>query len=71
MTFKLAKDTRYTPDFAVMNANHEMEFHETKSYWVGDAKAKIKMAAECFPFRFVAVYKQPKKDGGGWDFEEF
>jgi hypothetical protein len=71
MTLKLAKDTRYTPDFMVMNANGEMEAHECKSIWRDDAKIKIKVASEKFPFRFVAVYAQSKKDGGGFRYEEF
>jgi hypothetical protein len=36
-----------------------------------DAKVKIKVAAEAFPFPVVAIYKQPLKDGGGWRTEEF
>lgn len=71
VTLKLAKNCRYTPDFVVMLDNGVIELHEVKGYWQDDAKAKIKMAAEKFPFRFIAVYKKPKKDGGGWKFEEF
>ncbi len=71
MTFKLAKDTRYTPDFMILNANGELECREVKSLWRDDAKAKIKIASELFPIRFVAVYAQSKKDGGGWREEEF
>ena len=71
ITFKLAKDTRLTPDFAVMLANGEMQMHEVKSIWRDDAKAKTKIAAALFPFQFIAVYAVPKKDGGGFRFEEF
>ena len=71
MTFKLAKDTRYTPDFNVMLSNNELEQHECKSIWRDDAKAKIKMASDLYPFRFVAVYAVPKKAGGGFSYEEF
>lgn len=71
MTFKLAKDTRYTPDFAVLLANGEMQLHEVKGFWRDDGKIKIKVAAELFPFQFVAVYSIPKKDGGGFRYEEF
>ena len=38
MTFRLADDTRYTPDFAVMLADGQMEIHETKGHWEDDAK---------------------------------
>lgn len=71
LTFKLADNLRYTPDFIVMNKSGELEAIEVKSWWVGDAKAKIKMASESFPIKFTAVYAKPKKDGGGWKVEEF
>lgn len=71
MTFKLAKDTRFTPDFVVMKANGELECREIKSIWRDDAKVKIKVASELFPIRFVAIYARPKKEGGGWRDEEF
>lgn len=71
MTFKLAADTRYTPDFAVMRSDGLMEIHEVKGFWRDDGRVKIKVAAEMFPFRFLAVKKQSKKAGGGWDVEVF
>jgi hypothetical protein len=71
VTLKLAKDLRYTPDFLVMRMDGMLECHETKGYWQDDALAKIKMAAEKFPFRFMAIQKLPKKDGGGWTVREF
>lgn len=71
VTLKLADGCRYTPDFAVLRADGVMEMHEVKGYWQEDARAKIKVAADKFPFKFIAVYKQPKKDGGGWKVEEF
>lgn len=71
VTLKLADGCRYTPDFAVLRVDGVMEMHEVKGYWQDDAKAKIKVAADKFPFKFIAVYKRPKKDGGGWKVEEF
>ena len=68
---RLANGTFYTPDFAVMLASGEMEIHEVKGYWQDDAKVKIKIAAEMYPFRFIAVRVKAKKDGGGWEIEEF
>lgn len=68
---KLADGCRYTPDFAVLRADGVMEMHEVKGYWTDDARVKVKVAAEKFPFVFKAVYKQAKKDGGGWRIEEF
>lgn len=71
MTFKLADNTRYTPDFAVLRSDGLMEIHEVKGFWRDDGRVKIKVAAELFPFRFLAVKKQSKKAGGGWDVEVF
>lgn len=68
---RLADNTFYTPDFAVMLANGQMEMHEVKGFWQDDARAKIKVAADLYPFRFVAVRPKPKKDGGGWATEDF
>lgn len=70
-TFKLADDLRYTPDFVVQRSDGTLECHEVKGFWEEDARVKIKMAAQLFPFRFVAVRKKPKKEGGGWSEEEF
>ncbi len=65
----LAKKTWYRPDFMVMLASGEMEIHETKGFWEDDARVKIKVAAELFPFRFVAIQAKAKKHGGGWSVE--
>ncbi len=68
---RLADNTFYTPDFAVLAADGVMELHEVKGFWQDDARAKIKIAAAMFPFRFLAVKVKSKRDGGGWDVEEF
>lgn len=68
---RLADNTFYTPDFAVMGVGGEMEMHEVKGFWRDDARAKIKIAADLYPFRFIAVQAAPKKAGGGWTIEEF
>ena len=68
---RLADNTFYTPDFAVMLADGQMEAHEVKGFWRDDARAKIKIAADMYPFRFIAVKVQAKKDGGGWSREVF
>ncbi|VEB42964.1 Uncharacterised protein [Chromobacterium violaceum] len=54
-----------------MLAGGEMEAHEVKGFWQDDARAKIKIAADMYPFRFVAIKAKAKKDGGGWAVEEF
>jgi hypothetical protein len=71
LKFRLADNTFYTPDFAVQLADGSLEAHECKGHWVDDARVKIKVAAEMYPIRFVAVKKLPKKDGGGWEVEDF
>ena len=68
---RLADNTFYTPDFAVMAADGVMECHEVKGFWQDDARAKIKVAADLYPFRFIAVRAKPKKEGGGWAVEDF
>lgn len=68
---RLADNTNYTPDFAVMQKSGQIEMHEVKGFWRDDARAKIKIAADLYPFRFLAVKAKPKKEGGGWDVEEF
>lgn len=71
ITLRLAKRTSYTPDFYVVQPDGEQIFYEVKGYFMDDAKVKVKVAREKFPFfRFVIVRKKAKKDGGGWDFEE-
>jgi hypothetical protein len=75
ITLKIAFDTRYTPDFAVMLPDGEIEFHEVKAADKGnggkaryedDAKVKIKVAARNFPFHFKTAHPAPAKQGGGW-----
>ena len=71
MKLRLADNTFYTPDFAVMSADGVIECHEVKGFWQDDARAKIKVAADLYPFRFLAVRVKPKKEGGGWAVEAF
>ena len=68
---RLADNTFYSPDFAVMLADGALEMHEVKGFWQDDARAKIKIAADMYPMRFLAIQVKPKKDGGGWSIEEF
>ena len=83
-TFKLAPDTRFTPDFIVMLADGMFEAHEVKggkkkkvngvatgerTFWIEeDAKLKIKVAAEMMPLRFSIVYPI---GGGQWGRKDF
>jgi len=71
LKFRLADNTFYTPDFAVMLAGGQLEAHEVKGFWQDDARVKIKIAADMFPVRFVAIQAIAPKLGGGWKVEEF
>lgn len=71
MKLRLADNTFYSPDFAVMLSTGELEQHEVKGFWQDDARAKIKIAADMYPFKFIAIKARAKKDGGGWAVEEF
>lgn len=62
MTFKLADDTRYTPDMIVIS-NGQVEAHEVKGFWRDDAKVKIKVAARLFPW---VHFKVAMKTKSGW-----
>ena len=44
-----------------------MEMHEVKGFWRDDARVKIKVAADIYPFRFLAI----KKAKDGWEKESF
>lgn len=71
LKLRLADKTFYTPDFAVMRDDGTMECHECKGFWQDDARVKIKVAAEMYPFRFMAAKQRAKKHGGGWEYEVF
>ena len=68
---RLADNTFYTPDFAVMAPDGVIELHEIKGHWQDDARVKIKVAADNYPFRFKAFKALAAKHGGGWEEEAF
>lgn len=70
---RLADNCFYSPDFAVMRADGMIEMHEVKGYWADDARVKIKVAAERFPFRFVAIkaISRTRTREAGWEVEDF
>lgn len=57
----------YTPDFLVQRADGVLECHEVKGFWEDDARVKIKVSADKFPFVFIAVTRPSKKVG--WQYE--
>lgn len=69
--FRLADNTFYTPDFIVMLWDGRIRLDEVKGFWTDDARVKIKVAADMYPFEFIAVRKRTKKEGGGFSLEEF
>jgi hypothetical protein len=71
LKLRLADNTFYTPDFAVLPVSGLLECHEVKGFWMDDARVKVKVAAELYPLRFIAITERAKKDGGGWKVEEF
>lgn len=70
---RLADNTFLTVDFAVMAKDGVIELHDVKGariLWRDDAKVKMKVAAEAYPFRFKVIFPRTKRDGGGWEVEE-
>lgn len=64
----------YTPDFLVLRPDGALELHEVKGsprIFADDAKVKVKACATQYPFKTIVVYPRAKKNGGGWDFQEF
>lgn len=69
---RLADNAFYTVDFFVLVADGTLEAHEVKGgLWQDDARLKIKVAQDLYPFRFVAVKAVPASRGGGWEVEDF
>lgn len=66
LKLRLADNTFYTPDFAVMLSSCELVVKEVKGFMHDDANVKIKIAADLYPFRFFVCRARPKKDGGGF-----
>jgi hypothetical protein len=64
---RLAASTFYTPDFIVVTKALEVEVREVKGHWEDDARVKIKVAADKYPFRFVGITRK----GGEWIEEKF
>ncbi len=66
MKFKLADKTYLTPDFMVMTSEGFIEAREVKGFWEDDARVKIKVAADKFPVKFIAIHFK----AGQWISEE-
>lgn len=73
MKLQLANNTTLNVDFNVMYADGLLvmiDVKGAKAIIEEDAKVKMKVAAEQFPFVFRYAFPRQKKDGGGWIFEE-
>lgn len=81
MNLRLGDNCHFRPDFMVVAEDWTVELHEVKGfkrkpnggpgyYATDDAKVKLKVAADKYPFRFVVAFELPKKDGGYWEKEE-
>ena len=68
LKLKLAGSTFYSPDFLVVLPCGKLELHEVKGHWMDDARVKIKVAAQSFPW---LIFKAIKRSGRGWETEEF
>ena len=73
---RLADNTFLTVDFSVLRKDGLLEMVEVKggrAVFQDDAKAKIKVAAEMFPFVFKVAYPEgrPGAVGLDWVVEEF
>ena len=74
VTFKLADNLRYTPDFCVLHIDGSFELIDCKGSGMIDDKSivKIKAAAERFYwFNWTMAIERTKKNGGGFEVREF
>ncbi|HDK6244633.1 TPA: DUF1064 domain-containing protein [Klebsiella quasipneumoniae] len=70
---RLADNCFLTVDFAVMLADGRLvmvDVKDSKAVFTDDARVKMKVAADSYPFVFQVAYPKPKKLGGGWEIEE-
>lgn len=67
VNLRLADSTFYKPDFLVMDKDCSLAIHEIKgSYITDDAKTKLKIAADMYPFKFLLCQKKNKQ----WEITE-
>jgi hypothetical protein len=72
---RLADNTFYNSDFAVLPKDGVLELHEVKAMWstgkagfADDSKVKLKVASDQYPIRFIlAVYDRKL----GWTYQEY
>ncbi len=76
---RLADGAFYTPDYAVMLSEGNLQCHEVKAGMIDKttgllkmlsedtSRVKVKVAAEMYPFEFWYAIERPRKAGGGFD----
>lgn len=70
---RLAGNTFLTMDFPVLRADGLLAMIDVKggpAVITDDARVKMKVAAEAFPFAFSMVWPRSKARGGGWEVVE-
>lgn len=63
----------YLPDFLALRSDGSLVIFEVKgakAIFTDDAKVKCKVCADKYPFPIFVAFPIPKKNGGGWEFEE-
>lgn len=71
LKLKLADRTFLTVDFAVLPRSGVLEMHDVKGHrkiYMDDAKVKMKVAAEAYPFVFKVAFA-PSGRNGAWEVE--
>ncbi len=69
---RLADRTFLTVDFAVLPASGVLEMHDVKGaaiLFLDDARVKMKVAAEKYPFVFKVAYPAGRQAHAGWKVE--
>lgn len=70
---RLADKTFYEPDFMVMRQGGAIELHEVKGakhIFHDDARVKVKVAADTYPFPVIVAYPRDR-EFFSWDYEVF
>lgn len=66
VTFLLADDLRYTPDFMVLDHAGRFKFYEVKGFMRDDARVKARTFVQLFPFPLIVV----RRKAPGWEYEQ-
>ena len=70
VNLRLADKTWWKPDFWVVLANGKQLAAEVKGHWEDDARVKIKLAAEIYPWLHIQAWMWDRK-AKEWNREDF